>query len=283
MTKTHSDDEVAEKVQKAEDAAYQKGKGEIVEAIRGLKKDDRPSGAGGLVQKPPTFIYGQDVSKHLTIFENYRIIAGITDINAMRVYLTYLDDKCQDKLRSLTKAQKDNWTVSKNEVKKKLIPTEQKYKAKTELRRTKQRVTESVEQFTDRIESLANTIYEDTDHEARNATLIDVFLNGLRRAEIRIAILSKHGEEVEYLDASREAKILDASYSSSRMAQEEEDEGGAICATTMERGIRRPIPQEAVYMLQEEEEQNWEDDQGWDNHCPCCKQAWPKDREDQIC
>ena len=231
MAKTHSEEEVADAVQQAvqqaTDEAYAKGKGEIAEALKGLQQNDRPSGAGGLVQKPPTLAYGEDVARHLILFENYRLITGIKDINAMRVYLTYLDQKCQSKLKNMTKAEKDNWQTSKSVVKKMLIPTEQKYRAKAELKRTRQKVQESVEQFIDRIESLANTVFEegDEDHEPlpKEAALVDALMNGLRKAEIRIAILSKHGEGVDYADASKLARMLAASFAAAKMAEEEDE------------------------------------------------------------
>ena len=189
----------------AKASGVKEGKLELKEVLESITKPE--IALVHLVSKPPVLAYGGEVIQHLTQFENYKTVAKIADAIATRVYITYTDEKCQSKLRSLTAPEMDNWAQAKPSIRKILQPTEMRYRSKAALLRTTQRQGESVDSFIDRIQSLADMAYYDDDG-MRKKILVDVLLNGLQKEEIMISIVSKHGEDVDYDTACKEAQIL---------------------------------------------------------------------------
>ena len=61
--------------------------------------------------KPEKFTYGNDIKDYTNAWDNYRRIQNIADPVIVRSFLTFLDEKSREKIRTLklTSIQKDNW------------------------------------------------------------------------------------------------------------------------------------------------------------------------------
>ena len=152
----------------------------------------------------------QDIARYIDSWENYRILIKMANTNVTRTFLTYLDERSQDKLQSLSTEEKDDWQTAQSRIKEILEPASGRLMAQMELTAAAQSIDESVEEFIERISRLASKAYKDSEIVMREKKSVEALISGLKSTEIVSAIVSKYGAEVNFKEAAEQSRVLGA-------------------------------------------------------------------------
>ena len=145
-------------------------------------------------KKPHEFSHGDNIHDFLLAFENYCTVINLPRAAMFRVFCTFLDNKSQVRVRSLKLTDASNWTTVKELIIQTLDPN---YNCSTsdELFKAQQNSYESVRDFSERLEKIANSNFtlKKFCKSHREILLKEAFISGLDSKQIEYSLLTTPG------------------------------------------------------------------------------------------
>ena len=160
------------------------------------------------------------ISAYFETFEPFRAIMNSNGQHAVNTFLTYLDQKSRNTLITKGITRKSTWDSFRKAAIEALSSPREAVKARYEIKRAKQRVDETVDQFGERLFALGKLGFTVEERDAMDTILEDALTAGLIRDEIAIVLINKNdGDFKDYLE---EAIKLDGSYQARSTLREED-------------------------------------------------------------
>ena len=162
-------------------------------------------------RKPGIFIYGGDFGGYVENWLNYASILRIPEEYLFRTLLTYLDAKCQDRIRALKliEIDKDDINICLPRMKQVLGPNKSAVWARIKLFSSVQEACETITDFADKLRKLADVAY--VSDELKNDIIVDIFIDGIRNDEISVKL--RMNPKAKFQDVFEEALKLESAYS----------------------------------------------------------------------
>ena len=195
--KTEAEDWAKTELQKEKDKLQQRGEIEIAK----VKKDIRDRAKA--VRKPDQYNSTKDIKAYIHSWEGYKIAMGLADDVAIASFLTYLDPVSRKKLSLYDESLGTmSWTSFTATLIKTLGTPQARMALKHKLRNLKQKPTESVNEFYNRMLELAAEAFSKRQQKDKELTLREVLCSGLRSETTAIEIMEHEdwtfNEALEY-------------------------------------------------------------------------------------
>lgn len=135
------------------------------------------------------------IRRFVMMYETYTAALGLPERQKIDSFITYLDGKLQERLLNTTSLNSDSWEDYKNSLIKFLEDHSRRnaVTARFQIKRAKQKVTETVFEFADRLQELSMIGYpassELNNHVIKENVLKDALASGVRDDDIAIELM----------------------------------------------------------------------------------------------
>lgn len=190
----------------AMDQAFHLGK------IDTLERHDRTNKYQVPYNKPAPFQDGENIQKWIKSFITFANATKIPDESRVDCMLTFLSPTAQIRVATLNLTAEDKHEASScyEKVIRAIEGAVPKQELRTKLFFSKQKVGESMAEFTSKIQDLADRIYGQEKGEYKNQVLLDCFIAGIANDNIAIEIVK--GEHTTMEGALKQALDLEGAY-----------------------------------------------------------------------
>ena len=141
-----------------------------------------------LIERPAKFKYGQDFNTYCTRFEEYVQLHSIQNARLHLLFLSNLDERSYKKLKdvSLTPPEKAYCELFLKKYRQVYYPSGETVSHQMQLGSIKQKLEESVDDFSFRLTELANKAY--TDRVLRESCSFLAFMQGIRDTDLKVKL-----------------------------------------------------------------------------------------------
>lgn len=143
------------------------------------------------VKQPEMYKTSKSIKNYVKLWDNYARIMNMTGTQTIQSFYTFVDEEVQEKLGELSDNEQKTWKDFKDLVLKTLEKPASKTAMRHKLRALKQGRDESVLEYKEKLEKIANQAYAEGQNKEKDDALKDALASGLRNDEVAIKIIGK--------------------------------------------------------------------------------------------
>lgn len=143
------------------------------------------------IKQPEMYKSDRDIKNYVRVWNNYKRICQMNDKECIQSFYTFLDEDTQQKIGELSERENLSWVKFKELVQKTLEKPLSRSAMRHQLRFLKQGRDESLLDYKDKLEKIANQAFTEDRSAEKDVALKDALCSGLRDDTVAIEIIGK--------------------------------------------------------------------------------------------